>query len=144
MASDERMKTLLLRMRNLPTSIVFLAVPKLPFEGFRWATATILHQGTGSMARNDDSAFCTPECLIAEYHAIIFNEVCIQHNERILFATHDNPMQSRPYLLHKELSSARMYRCNAILFLYPIEPGDSVEAVAVLCQESMDPNLPPS
>ncbi|KAK5467574.1 hypothetical protein LTS15_000547 [Exophiala xenobiotica] len=128
--SSERMKTLFMQLRNLPKSIVFLAMPRLEVEGFRWAPSTFLFSTGGNMARNEMSAICTNSGLVAEYLALQFERVTIEERQSIRLI---DPKSHQPYLIYRELPVSGAYSCNAVLILQHLEPGGMAEAAAVLC-----------
>ncbi|SPO00292.1 uncharacterized protein DNG_03137 [Cephalotrichum gorgonifer] len=73
-APDDRMRLLLLGLENLPRGLPFMQVEKLRSPGFTWAPSTFLYPSGQSMPRLDTEATCTPEGLMSNYYALIFDE----------------------------------------------------------------------
>lgn len=132
----QRMKVLLLRMRDVPSDIALLGGPKLGEAGFRWAPKTLMLPGglpMGLSRRRD--AICTPEGLLATYLVIRFGKALFYEDETWLL---QNISGMQPLVLRsdgpKSGCTANSYTCNAIL-LRNSRPHFTRHAVAVLVED---------
>jgi hypothetical protein len=127
----ERMKAFYLMTRILPRDIIFLALPKLQDEGFRWAPATFLTASTQSIARHDVDAICSETGLTAAYYALRFDTLTIEEQERVLLIS---STKGDRYLISLERPKSGAYRCNGLLMSKLPEFGVINEGVVVLCE----------
>ncbi|KAF5263356.1 hypothetical protein FOXYS1_5893 [Fusarium oxysporum] len=134
-APSDRIRLLLLAIRKLPKSFPFLQGEKLQTPGFRWAPSTLLSPYAQQMPRHDTLATCTPEGLISEYYALVFDEVGIEQNEHVCLDDIDGAWA---YIFGPEIPETGAYRCNAILLLRALSPGDTARAIAVLFDRAAD------
>ncbi|OCH91172.1 hypothetical protein OBBRIDRAFT_546417 [Obba rivulosa] len=80
---QDRMSSLLLKLRNIPTDIVFTHAPRLDRPRFRWAPKTFMGHGT-ALSLNYD-AICTPDGLLAEYICVLFPATRFPSSEMLWF-----------------------------------------------------------
>ncbi|EMD32910.1 hypothetical protein CERSUDRAFT_68326 [Gelatoporia subvermispora B] len=124
----ERMKALLLQVKEIPSGLPFLVDgPRLTDRGFRWAPATFLRSGDASRIVGDGSALCTPNGLLARYYCFIL---------RIPVALH------KPYVI---LSKITLSGPDLVLYYAdvndPVEPASGVElcnAIILQTEPSFD------
>ena len=129
--AHERMRTFLLRVRNLPPNIIFMSSPKLGEAGFRWAPQTLMQKG-GSVAAVSGAynAVCTPAGLLAEYAAVYFSEQRVRRDVQWFLS---DPTKHRIYraTVVGDLDNSE-YSCNALLMMeLPLRPGELVVCAAV-------------
>lgn len=116
---EERMRMLLLRLRHLPSNIIFVSGDKLANSGFRWAPETLMIRGGLQLDVSDRDAECTPDGLQATYPCIIF-ETLITIKQRATWYLRDTE-HNRSFTLMDPPSSADgtvsdEYTCNAVIF----------------------------
>ncbi|OCH84933.1 hypothetical protein OBBRIDRAFT_807893 [Obba rivulosa] len=121
LAPEKRMMTLLLRVRNVPSQLVFMTGPKLDIPGFRWAPKTFMTSGRVEAGQCD--AECTPDGLSATYSVFSFDKTTFREDER-WWLTHDDieSTNQTSYGLRSAVSTNasgtsndRQYTCNAVL-----------------------------
>ncbi|OCH91057.1 hypothetical protein OBBRIDRAFT_887228 [Obba rivulosa] len=78
---SERMMTLLVRVRNVPSDIIFMPEPHFDKPGFRWAPTTFMHSNSPGMSSDEDAALCTEEGLLGTYHCIIFDTITFRGDD---------------------------------------------------------------
>jgi uncharacterized ferredoxin-like protein len=133
----DRMRTLLLRIRSLPSNILFLSGQKLDEPGFRWALKSFMGQGGIQLGTNKCDAICTTEGLVAEYSCIHFPETNFCHGET--WCLRDAP-NGRFYSATEIGSATRLaenavtssYTCSSLLFQSIPSPQMVERGVAVL------------
>ncbi|KAK7691153.1 hypothetical protein QCA50_006256 [Cerrena zonata] len=116
---EERMMTLLLRLKNLPSNILFVAGNKLSKEGFRWAPDTLMIRGGLQLDVSDHDAVCTPNGLHATYSCIIFKEATAafrQGQNWYLRDANNNRCFAFMDPSSSEYSASIEYSCNAVIF----------------------------
>ncbi|EMD32913.1 hypothetical protein CERSUDRAFT_126427, partial [Gelatoporia subvermispora B] len=109
--STERMKALLLGVREVPLELPFLRnIPRLTDPGFRWAPETLLQPGDAARISTDGSALCTTEGLLAKcYYFLVRRPIALHRRTVILsditnngeahalyYASVDEPVQPIP------------------------------------------------
>lgn len=55
---DEGARDFWLLLRTLPSNVVFIEGPKLPYPGFRWAPKTLMHPATTQLSTISQSLMC--------------------------------------------------------------------------------------
>ncbi|KAK0496942.1 hypothetical protein EDD18DRAFT_182173 [Armillaria luteobubalina] len=111
---EERMKTLLLELRFIPSGIIFSTGEKLTEPGFRWAPRSFLGQASPNTNRQ---ALCTPNGLAGKYPWFYFDETTMEHNEMWLLRHRE---RGCCYLVEDGILDPSGYTCNGILLSSPI------------------------
>lgn len=126
---QRRMSTFLTRVRNVPRGIVTSTGDKLNEPGFRWAPKTLMARGA-AMAHVAD-AICTPNGLIAEFHAITFPPCDFVKGVEVFLR--DTSSQRTYAVADLSLVGAAAFRCNMLLVDKVPEPAVAyVHCAAVL------------
>ncbi|KAJ8080956.1 hypothetical protein PM082_017791 [Marasmius tenuissimus] len=128
----ERMRTFLLRVRNLPPNIILMSAPKLKEPGFHWAPQTLMQKGGSPMAiLSTYEAICTPAGLLAEYTALYF-EVTEAHinTSWVLSNVTKGTFYEATVVISDNLEET--YSCNTLLMMELPGPSNLGVCAAVL------------
>lgn len=80
--AEKRMMTLLLKVRDLPSNIVFLSGLKLDEPGFGWAPRTLMIRSGIHLGNNETNAVCTTRGLLSEYSCMYFDNTTFKQGQR--------------------------------------------------------------
>ncbi|EMD38732.1 hypothetical protein CERSUDRAFT_112459 [Gelatoporia subvermispora B] len=127
----QRMKTLLLKVRNIPPYIISTPAPRLDEPCFGWAPVTLTSGHSDVISNNE--AICTPEGLLATYPSIGINSTTFRGDEVWFIRLQ---LQSKTMMMSLEDADSERgadmkYTCNGIL-MEPLGPKIIQSVVAVL------------
>jgi hypothetical protein len=119
---EQRMMTLLLRVRHLPSNILFLSGPKLEEPFFRWAPRSLMIREGNQLGITEYNAVCTPEGLIARYICIFFDKTTFDRGERWFLQDKSSERFYSVMDIEAETGTAstpiKKYTCSAVLFQF--------------------------
>ncbi|KAF9463932.1 hypothetical protein BDZ94DRAFT_578770 [Collybia nuda] len=125
--AEQRMMTLLLKVRNLPSNVIFLSGPKLNEPGFGWAPRTLMIRQGIPLGTNDANAVCTMKGLYSEYYCMYFDPTIFKKGQRWCVQDAKNKRYYTvldvdfPVLDNDSVSSeVSSYTCSGIIF--PFSP----------------------
>ncbi|OCH84939.1 hypothetical protein OBBRIDRAFT_356083 [Obba rivulosa] len=122
---EERMRLLLLKIREIPSEVIFLQGPKLSTPGFRWAPRSLMRSGGGPIIKVDSDATCTPDGLLATCFAIRFDKTRFSKGESWWL---EGLVTGKAYQIVDD-GTPTEYTCNALLprkELSPVPTGVSM------------------
>ncbi|OCH92344.1 hypothetical protein OBBRIDRAFT_455405 [Obba rivulosa] len=131
LAPEERMRTLLLKIRDLPSDVVFLRGPKLSEPGFRWAPSSFMSSDRGDVHLAKCDAICTEEGLLATCKAIRFEKATFRRGESWWL---NGLLGEFAYLVSSNVAAAE-YTCNALLLKDDRPTATKSSAVAALIMD---------
>ncbi|OCH88057.1 hypothetical protein OBBRIDRAFT_889349 [Obba rivulosa] len=132
-APAERMRTLLLRIRDIPSDVLFLEGPKLSGPGFKWAPASFMLSAGGGVNLAKCDAICTEEGLLATRSAIRFDQTTLRSGEPWWL----RGLEDYTYLISAGPALGE-YTCNAFLPRDKWIVGSMILAVAVLIKDEVN------
>ncbi|KAK0462720.1 hypothetical protein IW261DRAFT_177955 [Armillaria novae-zelandiae] len=126
--ASQRMTTLLLRVRKLPSNIIFMPGPKLNQSCFRWAPRTMMTSMRISMTVSGQyEALCTPQGLIAEYSAVCFADITLKRDAPWFIR---DKAKQRIYRIADIKNYIEEYSCSVLLLMRLPRPSETVHCIA--------------
>ncbi|EMD33831.1 hypothetical protein CERSUDRAFT_98376 [Gelatoporia subvermispora B] len=134
--AERRMAELLLKVKNMHSTVAFRQGPKLKDPGFRWASQSLINSRDHFITVDKCNAVCTEEGLIASYQCISFETITVQREEVWLLLLPQKPNAGGCIIVtfdNTELRDANdEYTCNGLLVYDDFETsGDDSVAIAV-------------